>query len=227
MQCSAKVIAIDGPAGTGKSSVGKAVAKKLGYSFLSTGEMYRALGYKVAESGVDMTDDKAVTAVAEKINFTFERQEDASLKMFVDGEYLGAKLHSDAAGQAASKTSAMPSARIVLTNKMREIAARGGVIMEGRDIGTVVCPGAPLKFFITASAEERAKRRFKQLSSAGESADYDALLASIKERDHRDSTRSAAPLKAAEDAILVDTSAMTLEEVINKIYDDIRQKNVF
>ncbi len=225
MPCSSKfVVAIDGPAGTGKSSAGKLVAKKLGYSFFSTGELYRALGYKVAALGVDMTSDTAVTEVAKNMKLTFERNEDSSLKMFVDGEYLGAKLHSDAAAQAASKTSALPNARIVLTEKMREVAKDGGVIVEGRDIGTVVCPDAPVKFFITASAEERAKRRVKQLTDMGESADYNAILNSIKERDHRDTTRAAAPLKAADDAIILDTSNYSLETVVDKIYGAIKAK---
>ncbi|WP_424244740.1 cytidylate kinase [Elusimicrobium posterum] len=211
------LIAIDGTAGTGKSSVGKAVALKLGYSFLSTGEMYRALGYKVTEMGVSVDNTVAVTKVAEELVFTFERQPDASLKMFVDGEYLGEKLHTDSTGQAASKTSAIPTARAILTNKQREVGNEGGIIMEGRDIGTVVFPDADVKIYIDASAEVRAQRRFKQLQEKGESVDFDDLLESIKARDLRDSTRSVAPLKPAVDAVIVDTSNMTLEEVVSKV----------
>lgn len=211
------VIAIDGPAGTGKSSAGKLLAARLGLSFLGTGEMYRALGYKVFAAGIDMTDDAAVTALAQKINFTFERQADASLKMFVDGEFLGPKLQSEEAGSAASKTSALPNARLVLTEKQRAMAAKGGIILEGRDIGTVVCPDADFKFFITASAPVRAERRVKQLEESGQKADYAAILKSIEERDHRDSTRAAAPLKPAADAVIVDTSDITLEQVVEKL----------
>ncbi|MGB2579013.1 cytidylate kinase [Elusimicrobium simillimum] len=218
------LIAIDGTAGTGKSSAGKLVAEKLGYSFLSTGEMYRALGYKTLQLGVDMTDDAAVTEIAKKMKFTFERQPDASLKMFVDGEYLGAKLHEEATGQAASKTSALKNARAVLTEKQREVGREGGVVMEGRDIGTVVFPDAEVKFYIDASARERANRRYKQLTDRGESADFNAILKGIEERDHRDSSRAVAPLKAAADAVVLDTSDMNLQQVTAKLLEIIAER---
>jgi len=218
------VVAIDGTSGTGKSSVGKLAAQALGYSFLSTGEMYRALGYKALQTGIDMADAAAVTRAARDLKLTFERRPDAVLRMFVDGVFLGDKLHDEAVGGAASKTSAVPGAREVLTNLMRETGKDGGIIMEGRDIGTVVFPGAEVKFYIDAAPEARARRRFKQLKERGESADYDGILAGIKERDHRDSTRAAAPLKAAPDAVIIDTSHLTLEEVVSKVLENIKKK---
>lgn len=215
------VISIDGTAGTGKSSVGKAVAQKLGYGFLSTGELYRALAYKVFEAQIAPEDGVAVLGLAKRLAFTFERQPDAVLKMYVDGEYLGAKLHLEETGNVASKVSTHKEARAVLTEKMRQAGADGGIIMEGRDIGTVVFPDADVKIYMTASPEERAKRRVKQLRENGENPDYEHILELIKERDYRDSHRAASPLKPAEGAILVDTSALTLEQVIALVLEKI------
>ena len=215
------VIAIDGTAGTGKSSVGKAVARKLGYGFLSTGELYRALAYKVFEKQIVPEDGAAVLALAKQLVFTFVRQPDAVLKMYVDGEYLGAKLHLEETGNVASKVSTHKEARAVLTEKMREAGKDGGIIMEGRDIGTVVFPDADVKIYMSASAEERAKRRVKQLQEAGETPDYDKILSLIQERDYRDSHRAASPLRPAEGAIVVDTSLLNLEQVISLVLEKI------
>ena len=215
------VIAIDGTAGTGKSSVGKAVAQKLGYGFLSTGELYRALAYKVFEKQIVPEDGTAVLTLAKQLSFTFVRQPDAVLKMYVDGEYLGSKLHLEEVGNVASKVSTHKEARAVLTEKMRETGKDGGIIMEGRDIGTVVFPDADVKIYMSASAEERAKRRVKQLREAGENPDYNHILSLIKERDYRDSHRAASPLKPAEGAIIVDTSLLNLEQVISLVLEKI------
>ena len=217
------VIAIDGTAGTGKSSVGRAVAEKLGYGFLSTGGLDRALAYQVFAKQVDPADEKAVLETAQKMQFTFERQPDATLKMFVDGEYLGSKLHLDEVAQTASKVSTHAAARAVLTEKMRQAGRDGGIIMEGRDIGTVVFPDAEVKIYLDATAEERANRRVKQLVSKGNPADYEQILASIKERDLRDSTRAASPLKPAEDAVKIDTSNLNMSEVIEAVLKEINK----
>ncbi len=217
------VIAIDGTAGTGKSTVGRAAAEHLGYGFLSTGGLYRALAYKVFATKVDPSDAQAVLHTAKNMQFRFERQPDATLKMFVDGEYLGSKLHLDEVAQTASKVSTNAAARAVLTEKMRELGRDGGIIMEGRDIGTVVFPDAEVKIYLDASAEERANRRVKQLVAKGNQADYAQILASIKERDLRDSTRAASPLKPAEDAIKIDTSALTLPQVIEAVLKEINK----
>ena len=215
------VIAIDGTAGTGKSTVGRAVAQKLGYGFLSTGELYRALAYKVYEAQLLPEDGAAVLVLAKRLQFTFVRQPDAVLKMHVDGEYLGAKLHLEEVGNVASKVSTHKEARAVLTEKMREAGKDGGIIMEGRDIGTVVFPDAEVKFYLSATAQERAKRRVKQLKEAGENPDYDKILALIEERDYRDSHRAASPLRPADGAVSIDTSTLTLDEVIQTVLEKI------
>ncbi len=222
MRTNGMLIAIDGTAGTGKSSVGKAVAAKLGYGFLSTGEMYRALAYKVYEKHIEPEDHDAVLEAARQLHFTFARQPDASLKMYVDGEYLGGKLHLEEVGNVASRVSTNGEARRVLTEKMRDVGEDGGIVMEGRDVGTVVFPDAEIKFYLDASAEERAKRRFKQLKEAGEHADYQAILKSIQERDYRDSHRAVSPLKPAPDAVVVDTSSLNLQQVVDAVWEKIQ-----
>lgn len=223
MRMNGMLIAIDGTAGTGKSSVGKAVAAKLGYGFLSTGEMYRALAYKVFEKRIDPENHDEVLAAARALRFTFARQPDASLKMFVDGEFLGSKLHLEEVGSVASRVSTNGEARRVLTEKMREVGEDGGVVMEGRDVGTVVFPDAEFKFYLDASAEERARRRVKQLEEAGQKADYGQILKMIQERDWRDSHRAVSPLKPAEDAFVIDTSALNMQQVIQAVLEKLQQ----
>ena len=216
------LIAIDGTAGTGKSTVGKAVAAKLGYGFLSTGEMYRALAYKVFEKNIVPEDHDAVLTTARALRFTFVRQPDATLKMYVDGDYLGDKLHLEEVGNVASRVSTNGEARRVLTEKMRAVCEDGGVVMEGRDVGTVVFPDAEMKFYLDASAAERAKRRVLQLKAAGEKADYDQILKLIEERDWRDSHRAVSPLKPAEDAVIIDTSKLNLQQVTDAVLEKIQ-----
>ncbi len=217
------VVAIDGTAGTGKSSVGRAVAQQLGYGFLSTGGLYRALAYHVFAQHVDAADSQAVLSVAKRLDFVFERQPDATLKMWVNGEYLGNKLNLDEVAQTASKASTHAAARAVLTEKMRQAGKDGGIILEGRDIGTVVFPDAEVKIYLTAAPEVRADRRVKQLQAQGVAADYGQILASIKERDLRDSTRAASPLKPAPDAVQIDTSHMNMQQVIDAVIKEINK----
>ena len=223
MRTKGLLIAMDGPAGTGKTSVGKAIAAKLGYGFLSTGEMYRALAYKVFDKKIEPEDHDAVLEAARALRFTFARQPDASLKMFVDGEFIGPKLHLEEVGNVASRVSTNAEARSVLTDKMREVGQEGGIVMEGRDVGTVVFPDADLKFYLDASAQERANRRVKQLQEAGQTPDYDKILSSIKERDYRDSHRAASPLKPAEDAVIIDTSHLTMQQVIQTVLEKLQR----
>lgn len=222
MRTNGYLIAIDGTAGTGKSSVGCAVAAHLGYGFLSTGEMYRALAYKVFAKKINPEDHDAVLEAARQLRFTFMRQPDAKLKMFVDGEYLGDKLHLEEVGAVASRVSTNGEARRVLTDKMRDVGEDGGIVMEGRDVGTVVFPDAEIKFYLDASAEERAKRRVNQLKEAGQKADYNQILKMIQERDYRDSHRAVSPLKPAEDAVVIDTSSLTMQQVIDAILEKIK-----
>lgn len=222
MRTNGYLIAIDGTAGTGKSSVGCAVAAHLGYGFLSTGEMYRALAYKVFAKKINPEDHDAVLEAARQLRFTFMRQPDAKLKMFVDGEYLGDKLHLEEVGSVASRVSTNGEARRVLTDKMRDVGEDGGIVMEGRDVGTVVFPDAEIKFYLDASAEERAKRRVNQLKDAGQKADYNQILKMIQERDYRDSHRAVSPLKPAEDAVVIDTSSLTMQQVIDAVLEKIK-----
>ena len=222
MRTNGYLIAIDGTAGTGKSSVGCAVAAHLGYGFLSTGEMSRALAYKVFAKKINPEDHDAVLEAARQLRFTFMRQPDAKLKMFVDGEYLGDKLHLEEVGAVASRVSTNGEARRVLTDKMRDVGEDGGIVMEGRDVGTVVFPDAEIKFYLDASAEERAKRRVNQLKEAGQKADYNQILKMIQERDYRDSHRAVSPLKPAEDAVVIDTSALTMQQVIDAVLEKIK-----
>lgn len=222
MRTNGYLIAIDGTAGTGKSSVGCAVAAHLEYGFLSTGEMYRALAYKVFAKKINPEDHDAVLEAARQLRFTFMRQPDAKLKMFVDGEYLGDKLHLEEVGAVASRVSTNGEARRVLTDKMRDVGEDGGIVMEGRDVGTVVFPDAEIKFYLDASAEERAKRRVNQLKEAGQKADYNQILKMIQERDYRDSHRAVSPLKPAEDAVVIDTSALTMQQVIDAVLEKIK-----
>ena len=219
MKTNKLLIAIDGPAGVGKTSVGKALALKYGLGFLSTGIMYRCLGWKALNSKVNLQDEEQVYQVAKNIVWDFEKEEDSNLRVLIDGQYLGDNLLSEEVARAASITSALPKARAVITEKQKALALEGGIVMEGRDIGTVIAPKAPLKFYLTASAEARAKRRVLQLKEKGQEANYDEILKSIISRDERDSSRKTAPLKPAEDAILIDTSFLTLEEVINKVLE--------
>lgn len=214
-------IAIDGTAGVGKSSVGKAVALKYGISFLSTGQMYRCLGWKVLKSGINMDDESAVIKAAKDIVWGFERQSDSSLKVLVDGQYLGDKLQLEEVGRAASKVSAIGPARAIIMQKQIDLGREGNIVMEGRDIGTAICPDAPVKIYLIANAEARAQRRVKQLQEQGEKADYDEILASIISRDERDSNRSCSPLKPAPDAVIIDTSALSLDEVIEKVMEEV------
>ena len=222
MRTNGYLIAIDGTAGTGKSSVGCAVAAHLGYGFLSTGEMYRALAYKVFAKKINPEDHDSVLEAARQLRFTFMRQPDAKLKMFVDGEYLGDKLHLEEVGAVASRVSTNGEARRVLTDKMRDVGEDGGIVMEGRDVGTVVFPDAEIKFYLDASAEERAKRRVNQLKEAGQKADYNQILKMIQERDYRDSHRAVSPLKPAEDAVVIDTSSLTMQQVIDAVLEKIK-----
>ncbi|WP_428077342.1 (d)CMP kinase [Candidatus Avelusimicrobium fimicolum] len=222
MRTNGYLIAIDGTAGTGKSSVGCAVAAHLGYGFLSTGEMYRALAYKVFAKKINPENHDAVLEAARQLRFTFMRQPDAKLKMFVDGEYLGDKLHLEEVGAVASRVSTNGEARRVLTDKMRDVGEDGGIVMEGRDVGTVVFPDAEIKFYLDASAEERAKRRVNQLKEAGQKPDYNQILKMIQERDYRDSHRAVSPLKPAEDAVIIDTSSLTMQQVIDAVLEKIK-----
>ncbi len=206
-------VAIDGPAGAGKSTVAKAVAKKLGLIYLDTGAMYRATAYTALEAGLDVSDAGQVAPMLDgmKMEIVFE---DGAQQIYVNGANTTPYLREHRMSKAASDISALPCVRYKMVELQREFAATGDVVLDGRDIGTFVLPNANCKIFMTATPEERAKRRYKELVEKGQEVDFDTLLADIKQRDYNDSHREVAPLKQAEDAVLLDTTDMSLEEVI-------------
>jgi cytidylate kinase len=209
-------VAIDGPAGAGKSTIAKLCAKKLGLIYVDTGAMYRAVALYLLESGVNVENADIVaekcTGAAVDIRYV-----DGVQNVFLGDENVTGRLREEAVGNAASVTSTVPKVREHLFSLQRGLVERGGIIMDGRDIGTVVMPDADVKIFLTASSEVRAARRVKELEEKGEHPDFETVKKEIEERDHRDMTREISPLKQAEDAILVDTSDMTIDEVVEKI----------
>ena len=211
-----KLIAIDGPAGVGKSSVGKALAQAFNINFFSTGEMYRLFAWKILEQKIDPQEEQAVLALAKKIHWEYKAQNNI-LRAYIDGLSPLDKIHNEEVGRAASKVSAIASARALIMDEQKKLARAGNIVLEGRDIGTQIAPFAKIKIYLTASAQARAQRRVKQLQEAGQNPVYEDILASIISRDERDSSRKISPLKPAEDAFIIDTSELTLQEVINKV----------
>lgn len=214
-------IAIDGPAGAGKSSVAKAVAAKLGFIYVDTGALYRSIGVNALRHGIKTDDADAVIALLPETKVEL-RYINGTQRVFLNGEDVSEAIRMPEASMAASNVSAIPSVRTFLLDLQRDMAKNNNVIMDGRDIGTVILPEAQYKFFLTASAEVRADRRFKELKEKGIDVDYNALLEEIIQRDYNDSHRETAPLRQADDAILIDSSNMTLEESINAIADRVK-----
>jgi cytidylate kinase len=207
------VLAIDGPGGSGKSSVARRVAGALGFVYLDTGAMYRAVGVLAEEAGVALDDEEAVAALAAAASLRF----DETGRLFAGGRDLSAEIRSLDAGEAASRVSALPAVRRLLVERQRALAADGDVVMEGRDIGTNVCPEAELKVFLTASPQVRAGRRYDELTAAGHGVDREDVVRAVVERDRRDTTRALNPLRRADDAVELDTSALTLDEVVAEV----------
>lgn len=213
-------IAIDGPSGAGKSTIAKACAAKLGYIYVDTGALYRTIGVCAMRRGVDTKDRAAVEGVLPFADVSL-RYVDGVQKVFLGDDDVSGEIRTPAASMAASDVSAVPAVRERLLDLQREIARNNNVIMDGRDIGTVILPGAQYKFFLTASAEVRAQRRVKELIEKGMEVDYEETLADIIKRDYQDSHRETAPLKQADDAILIDSSYMTIDEVVDFIISKI------
>jgi CMP/dCMP kinase len=221
---SSVTIAVDGPAGTGKSSVSRGLARALGARYLDTGAMYRIVTLAVLRSGIDVNDATAVGAFADGVDLAvgFDPDEDAS---HLGGEDVSLEIRGDAVTKAVSAVSAVPAVRTRLVQRQRELAAGpGSVVVEGRDIGTVVLPDADVKIFLTASAEERARRRNDQNVATGLGDDYHAVLADVRRRDHLDSTRAVSPLRAADDAMIVDSSDMTESAVVAHLLELVEQR---
>ena len=209
-------IAIDGPAGAGKSTIARRVAKELSFIYVDTGAMYRAMALYLLHKNVDRTNTEQIGEVCQNAEISIEYQNGEQI-VLLNGENVNAYLRTEEVGNMASKTSAIPAVREKLLELQKTLAREKDVIMDGRDIGTNILPNADVKIYLTASVETRAKRRYDELASKGESCDFDEIARDIKERDERDMTREIAPLKKAEDAILVDSSDMTIDEVVSKI----------
>lgn len=209
-------IAIDGPAGAGKSTIAKAVAKKMGLIYVDTGAMYRAMALHMLKKEINIEDDAAVIAECVNPDITI-KYEDGVQVVYLNGENVNAFLRTEEVGNAASKTSVLMPVRVRLVELQQKLAAESDCIMDGRDIGTCVLPNADVKIYLTASSAVRAKRRYDELTAKGEVCDIAEIQRIIEERDYRDMNREASPLKQAEDAVLVDTSDMTIEEVMDRI----------
>jgi len=213
-----QLIAIDGPVAVGKSSVGSLLAKRLGYVFFDTGMMYRAFTWKVLKLGIPIDDEQKLCQLANTTKFDFVPLQGWHLSPLIDDEDVSSKLLCPEVEAHVYLASKIAGVRQTLILEQRKLAQRGKVVMAGRDIGTVVLPWAELKIFLTASTKERAKRRYKELVKRGENSSLEIVLADLKKRDEMDIHRTISPLKPAEDAIIIDTENLSLEQVVDKIY---------
>ena len=212
-------VAIDGPSGTGKSTIAKAVAVRFGLEYIDTGAMYRALGLKALRSGVDAADETAVKDMLDETVIDF-----VSGSTMLDGEDVSGLIRTNEISMAASNISKLAIVRAKVDEVSRYLASTKDVVMEGRDIGTTVIPDAEVKIFMTASPEIRAKRRYNQLLEAGKEADYDKIYEEVQARDYQDSHREVSPLRQAEDAVFLDTSDLNIEEVVDAVAGIITEK---
>jgi len=218
---SVPVVAVDGPAGAGKSSASRGLARRLGFAHVDTGAMYRAVGVLAAERNVDPADDAGLGALVRGLGFEVSPAGD---RLLVDGRDLSGAIRTARAGELASRVSARPVVRERLVGLQRALGAAGRVVMEGRDIGTVVFPEAAVKFYLTAAPAERARRRAAELRAKGETVDEAALARDIARRDERDSGRAHSPLRPAADAVVLDTTALALDEVVAAMEREVRRR---
>ena len=216
-------IAIDGPAGAGKSTIAKKLAQELGYVYVDTGAMYRAMAYYFLQQGIDKTDEDAINAAVDGVDVTI-RYVDGAQQVLLNGEDVTGSLRSEQVGNMASNTSVYPAVRVKLVALQQKLAQTTDVIMDGRDIGTCVLPDAQVKIYLTASVGTRAKRRYDELVEKGEQPDLEKIEADIEERDYRDMHREMSPLRQADDAVLVDSSEMNIEQVVSAILEIVKEK---
>lgn len=216
-------IALDGPAGAGKSTVAKAIAKKLDIMYLDTGAMYRAVALHMLDNGIKVEEQDKVEEALKNIDLLV-KYEDGTQKMYLEGQDVSLRIRENAVSKAASDFSALQPVRLFLVKMQRETASKNDCILDGRDIGTFVLPDADFKFYLTADSAERAKRRAKELAEKGQVVDVKKIQEEIEQRDYNDSHREFAPLKQAEDAVLVDSTNMTIEEVITFVTNIIEGK---
>jgi cytidylate kinase len=213
------IITIDGPSGSGKGTVARRVATHLGWHLLDSGALYRLVAFAAAKHAVDPLDEAAHARIAAMLDVKFGVSERGEEQIWLDGEEVSAAIRSEQAGNGASRVAVMPAVRTGLYERQRAFAQPPGLVADGRDMGTVIFPEAGLKIYLTASAEERARRRYNQLKDKGLSANLAALSLEIAERDRRDANRAVAPLKPAEDAVLVDSTSMTVDEVVARVLE--------
>jgi cytidylate kinase len=217
------VIAIDGPSGAGKSTVARLLAGRLGYIYIDTGAMYRSIGWKARRDSVDPANEAALSELCSRTEVTI-KQDNSDLRFFVDTVDVTGLIRTPEMGMMASAVSKSPAVRARLLTLQRELGRHGGVVMDGRDIGTVVFPDADVKFYLDASAEERGKRRYRELKAKGMDVDVETITREIEVRDRQDSQRDLAPLKRADDAILIDSSRLSIDEVLDLMLNEIRKQ---
>ena len=218
-----EIITIDGPAGAGKSTVSKALAKKIGYVYLDTGALYRALAHKALKVKISLEDTAALAKLCSGTTVSLKNIE-GKMAVLVDGEDVGDKIRTEEVGLAASKISAFAVVRESLLNLQRQAGMQGGIVAEGRDMGSIVFPHADYKFYLDANAEERIKRRYNELLAKGDGVEYMAIQKDMMARDNQDSQRKIAPLAAAVDAIIIDSTGLSVEGVVEKIIQHIYTK---
>ncbi len=217
------IVAIDGPSGSGKSTLGKRLARRLGYQYIDTGAMYRAVAWRALQAGIDLDDADAVTRLAGDLRIELESRPDG-VGVRVDGRDVTEAIRTPAVAQGASRVSAIPAVRRVLVRIQQELGRRGGIVMDGRDIGTVVFSHAEIKVYLDASEEERARRRCAEDAARGVSTDMAATRQAIQERDRRDKTREDSPLRCADDAYYLDSTGLTIDEVLARIEALVEQR---
>jgi CMP/dCMP kinase len=214
-----KLIAIDGPVAVGKSSVGCLLAKRLGYSFFDTGLVYRAFTWKVIKKGIPFSNEKQLSCMANETEFDFVSRHDNTFSPIIDGKDVSTEISLSEVEEKVCLVSKVADVRHRMVIEQRKLASRGKLVMAGRDIGTVVLPYAELKIFLIASMEERANRRYKELSERGNKVNYNTTLIELQRRDNADSNRVISPLKPADDAVVIETGSLTLEQVVDEIYN--------
>lgn len=221
------VITIDGPSGSGKGTVAALLAGKLGWNFLDSGALYRLLAFAARNHGVDLTNEEALKVLAEHLDVQFGAARDGhGMVIILEGEHVTEAIRNETVGASASQVAALPVVRTALLQRQKAFREAPGLVADGRDMGTVVFPDAPLKIFLTASAEERARRRYLQLKARGDDVNLASLLEEIRERDERDTQRAVAPLKPAEDAIQLDSTTLSIEEVLQRILSEVADRDL-
>ncbi|WP_108125495.1 (d)CMP kinase [Saccharospirillum mangrovi] len=225
MNSKAPVITLDGPGGVGKGTVSGLLASRFGWHYLDSGALYRLAALAAMNHGVDFDNESALAVIAEHLDIRFQ-QEGNAIIILLEGDDVTRQIRTEEVGSNASRVAAFGRVREALLKRQRAFRTEPGLIADGRDMGTVVFPEANLKIFMTASADERARRRYKQLRDSGASADYDRVLADIVERDERDTNRAVAPLKPAADAVIIDTSESSIEQVMQKVLDLVADRGI-